>query len=405
MKARTEAGGKGLIALLAVAAGATAANLYYAQPLLDRIARGFHVSPGVASAVVTATQVGYALGLLLVVPLGDIRERRRLIVTSTWAIVVMLLLVAASPGAGWMIGASLLLGIATVVPQLVIPYAAGLSEDPRRRNQTVGIVMSGLLVGILISRTVSGLLGSYFGWRATYLVAAVAMVALAIALRLALPPQPASSRLRYRALIASMKGLLGEEPVLRRHALVGAFGFAAFSVFWTTLAFHLATPPLHYGAEVAGLFGLFGVAGALVAPLVGRFGGQRDPRFVNGLALALIALGFVVFAAWPDSLVGIAAGCVLLDAGVQGSHVSNQTRVFALRLERRNRLNAVYMVAYFIGGAAGSLGGALAWQWGGWSWVCAVGVLCALLAIAALFIVGYRGPSWRTSEGSSSSPS
>jgi predicted MFS family arabinose efflux permease len=396
--------GRGLIALLAIAAGATVANLYYAQPLLETISQELHVGARAVSGVVTATQIGYALGLLFIVPLGDSHERRRLIVASTTAVAAVLLAVSMATGIVSLIAASLLLGAATIVPQLVIPYAVGLSDDPMVRNRTVGIVMSGVLIGVLASRTVSGLVGARYGWRALYLIAAAAMVLLALALRAALPRQAPAQKVGYGELLRSMFSFIGEEPVLRRHALVGACGFAAFSVFWTTLVFELAAPPLHLGAQAAGLFGLFGIAGALAAPLVGRFGGHRDPRLVNGLSLALVAIGFVLFAIWPHSLIALAAGCILLDAGVQGSHVSNQTRVFALRPERRNRLNAVYMVGYFIGGAAGSQLGALAWQRAGWRGVCAAGVALAVLGIGALFTVGYGKRSWPTSAGSTSSP-
>lgn len=381
-----------LVGLLAVAAGATVANLYYSQPLLVEIAADFGVRPAAVSVVPTATQLGYAAGLLLLVPLGDSMERRRLIVVTTLCAVLTLFGVAFAPTLGWLTLASFLLGAVSVVPQLAVPFAAHLAA-PDQRGRIVGIVMSGLLVGILLSRTLSGWIGAYAGWRDVYLLAIGVMLILAVLLQRALPRLPPSRPIAYTALLASLIQLVRSEPVLRRHALVGGCGFAAFSAFWTTLAFHLHHLSPGYGSEVAGMFGLIGVTGALVAPLAGRLADRVAAPLLNGGALLLVLLAFLLMGLTGTTLLGLALGVVLLDAGVQASHLSNQTRIYALHPDLRNRLNAVYMVTYFLGGAAGSALGGYAWQHAGWPVVCALGAGFAVAGILALFGVGRADPA------------
>jgi predicted MFS family arabinose efflux permease len=378
-----------LLWLLAGTAGLTVANLYYSQPLLPMIAAELHVAPRTAGLVSTATQVGYALGMLLLVPLGDGHERRRLIVAMTGAVSAALVAVAAAPGLGALLAASFLLGATTIVPQLVVPFAVAVA-DPPARGRSVGLVMSGLLVGILLSRTVSGVLGAHIGWRATYAGAAGTMLLLAVALRFVLPAQEPPSRARWADLLASLPRLVREEPLLRRHALLGALAFAAFSVFWTTLAFHLALPPLGYGSSVAGLFGVVGVSGAIAAPVAGRLADRHGSRVVNLGAILAVLASFGVLWLGRESLAGLAAGVVLLDFGAQANHISNQTIVLGLSAEQRNRINTVYMVTYFAGGAAGSTAGAWAWSAGGWSAVCAAGAAFSAIAIVAWATVGHR---------------
>ena len=377
-----------LVGLLAIAAGATVANLYYSQPLLVEIASDLGVQPAKVSIVPTATQLGYAAGLLLLVPLGDSLERRRLIVVTTLCAVLMLFGVAFAPTLSWLTLASFLLGAVSVVPQLAVPFAAHLAA-PEQRGRIVGIVMSGLLVGILLSRTLSGWIGAYTGsWRDVYLLAIGVMLMLAVLLQRTLPRLSPSRPIAYTALLASLIHLVRSEPVLRRHALVGGCGFATFSVFWTTLAFHLHHLSPDYGSEVAGMFGLIGVTGALAAPLAGRLADRVSAPLLNGGALLLVLLAFLLMGLTGTTLLGLALGVVLLDAGVQASHLSNQTRIYALHPDLRNRLNAVYMVTYFLGGAAGSALGGYAWQHAGWLAVCALGAAFAVAGMFALFLVG-----------------
>jgi predicted MFS family arabinose efflux permease len=338
------------------------------------------VRPAAASIVSTGTQLGYALGLLLLVPLGDSIERRRLIVTTTSVIVAALLLVATSQNLTWLIISSFLLGAATIVPQIVVPFAAHLAPE-ESRGRIIGTVLSGLLIGVILSRSVSGYLAGYVGWRTTYIAAAVAMAILAVILRIALPAEPPEVEIGYRALLRSLGEITRAQPVLRRHAIIGACGFAAFSILWTSLAFHLARLSPEYGPQTVGAFGLIGVTGALIAPVAGHMTDRLGPRIMNGTGLALMVLAFVLMAISGSSLVALAAGIVLLDAGEQISHITNQTQIFSLDPALRNRLNAVYMVVFFIGGAIGSAVAGLSVQHGGWMAVCGSGAAFALVGL------------------------
>lgn len=378
---------RGLVWLMAAAAGLSVANLYYHQPLLGDIGRTFQASDRALGLIPTVSQVGYALGLLFIVPLGDSLERRRIIVLMSALVSLALVGVAVAPGLPWMVAASGLAGVTTVVPQLLVPFAANLAPEASR-GRVVGTVMSGLLIGILLSRTASGFLGVRFGWRAMFWFAAALMLVLTGVLRLTLPKQPVSAPLPYPALLRSLGGLVREEPVLRLHSLLGALTFGGFSAFWATLALHLQAMPQHYGPQVAGLFGVVGVAGAVAAPLAGRYADVRGDRRINALAIGILLLSFGVLGVVGQGLWGLALGVILLDLGAQANHISNQTRVYALRPEARNRLNTVYMVTYFAGGASGAWLGSLAWSRWGWSGVCAVGGAMALTGLAALGLAG-----------------
>ena len=378
---------RSLLWLLAVTAGATVANIYYCQPLLGAIAATFRVGSETATHVAAATQFGVATGFLLLVPLGDSFERKRLIVGTTALSALTLCVVALAPTIGTLIAASYVMGLICVTPHFVVPYAAA-AVSSERRGRTVGTVMSGLLIGILLSRTLSGSIGAHTGWRAVFLLAAAAMLILTTVLLLALPPQAPARRIPYGELFGSIWTLLFTEPVLRRHALVGAAGMGAFSAFWTTLTFHLANQPAHYGSETAGLFGLVGAAGAVAAAAAGRVADRVGPRALNGAALLLIVLSFWLMGVSGHSLVVLAIGVILMDAGVQASHISNQTRIYALSAEMRNRLNGVYMVIYFLGGATGSALGSRAWESFGWTGVCTIGATLGLAGLVALFALG-----------------
>ena len=371
---------------MAVGCGLAVANLYYAQPLLADMGRYFGTTDRRMGLVAMLSQVGYALGLLLFVPLGDRLERRSFILVMLGAVTVALLGFAVAPTFAWLAAASLAVGVTTITPQLLVPFAAHLA-DPEERGRVVGTVMSGLLVGILAARTVSGLVGEYLGWRAMYGIAAAVMVALALALRGLLPrSQPEDSGMSYLGLLRSIGGLLRDEPVLRQSCLFGAMSFGAFSAFWTTLAFHLAGPPFRYPSGVVGLFGLVGIVGALAAPLAGRFADRRNPRWTIGTGLACVLTSYALYYGFGRTLWGLVAGVVLLDLGAQAAHISNQSRIFAVRPEARSRMNTAYMVAGFVGGAAGSYGGAWGWDRAGWGGVCLVGLgmtAAGLLAFAA----------------------
>ncbi len=377
--------GKLPIGLLAFTAGAVVANLYYNQPLLPQIGRSFGVTDGSVGLVATASQVGYAAGLLFFVPLGDVFERRKLIVVLLWAVAASLAAASASPGLGWMELASFAIGATTIVPQLVIPFAAGL-VDPSVRGRTVGRVMGGLLIGILGARVIAGAVGAVAGWRAMFALAAVLMVVLALLLARLLPSEPPRTPVPYRRLMTSLVTVAKTQPIVRDAGIIGALNFFAFSAFWTTLAFRLELPPLHYGSAVAGAFGLVGIVGAMAAPLVGRLADKRTPRSTVGFGLLIVMTSFLLFTAFGATLAGLVIGVILLDAGMQAVGVSNQTRIYRLPAEHHNRLNTVYMVTYFAGGSLGSAAGVWAWDRWRWAGVCAISLTSLALAAIAYWV-------------------
>ena len=365
---------------MAVASGVAVANLYYIQPLLAEIGRSFAVSVPAMGFAAMVAQLGFATGVLFFVPIGDISDRRRLILVMLAGASVSLAAVAVARSYAWIAVSLFCVGGFSVSPQMFVPFAAHLAA-PERRGRAVGVVMSGLVIGILASRTASGYLGSLAGWRTVYWMASGLTLALTAVMAVTLPRSLGASPLTYGRLIASLWPLTRREPVLREAALAGAMLFAAFSALWSMLAFRLETPPLRYGSDVAGLFGLVGIAGAWAAPMAGRLADRFNPRVNVQIALLTTLVSWVIFALFGHTLVGLAIGVVLLDAGVQAGHVTNLSRVHNLSPLERNRLTTVYMVAFFLGGAAGSALGAYAWQHWRWAGVCAVGFLMPLAAL------------------------
>ena len=373
----------GLVWLLALACGLVVANIYYNQPLLAAIGSDFHVSDSRASLIATATQAGYTLGMLLLVPLGDKLERKRFILWLLGGAAVCLAGAALAPSFGVLAVASVLIGLCSAVPQLLLPMAAALAPEADR-GRIVGRIMSGLLLGILLSRTVSGFVAAHLGgWRVVFGGAAGLMLALAALLAWQLPRNYPTFRGTYAELMRSLGSLVRELPVLRRSALVGAGIFASFSVFWTTLVFYLESPAYHAGSDVAGLFGLVGAAGALAASLAGKAADTRGPRFAITVGVVLALGAYLVLGLAGGWLWGLILGVLLLDVGVQAAHISNQTLVFSLRPEARSRLNTVYMTGYFTGGSLGSVLGGWAWMHYGWPGVCVAGGACVAAALGA----------------------
>ena len=364
---------------LAIAACLTVGNIYFLQPLLPGVARSFGATPRDVGLIPMLTQVGYGLGMLVFVPLGDIVERRGLMLVLLGAVSVALLGCAAAPSLPLLAGTSFLVGFTTVVPHVAVPLAAHLAP-PAERGRVLGFMMGGVLVGILIARTASGFLGAYLGWRAVYVVAAGLMVLLAVALSALLPESRPISSMRYGPLLRSTLALPFQEPTLREAAVLGALGFGAFSAFWSTLAFFLEEPPYRMGSQAAGLFGLLGAAGALAAPAVGRLADRVSPRANSGAALALALASFGLFALGGRTFAVLLLGVLLMDVGVQANHVSNLARVHALRPDARSRMNTVYMVTYFGGGALGTALGT--WAWTAWGWLGVCGVAACMLAAA-----------------------
>ena len=360
------------VLLLAAACGISVAALYYPQPILSTIARQLHTSSGTAGLVVTASQIGYALGLAFVVPAGDIVDRRRMVPLVLTATAAVMAASAASPNPGVLIALALLAGLGSVVAQVLVPLAASRASD-ERRGRVVGTVMTGLLLGILLARTVAGFVAGASSWRVVYVMGAALLVVLAVVLARALPPERERPELAYRGLLASTLRIFAAEPLLRRRALFGGLGFAAFSVFWTTSAFLLAGPPYHYGDTVIGLFGLVGAGGALCAQAAGRLADRELHRHATLAFAGLTAVSFLPTFVGRHSLVWLVVGIVALDMGVQGLQVTNQSLIYRLAPEARSRVNSAYMVCYFAGGAAGSAVAAALYGIGGWAAVCVLG--------------------------------
>src|SRR3984885_10722820 len=361
-----------LVLLMAVATGAVVANLYYAQPLLNEVSRSLHVGSAAASTVVTATQVGYAAGLLLIVPLGDLRPRRSLVVLLFALSAVALVACAIAPNLWLFEAGSVAAGCASVAGQVMVPFAAGLAPE-ERRGRVVARIMTGLLLGILLARTVSGVVAQAFGWRAIYWLSAALMVVFAVVLWRALPSESARPHRSYRELVGSSLRLLVDEPVLRRRAWHGACAFAGFSVLWTTLAFLLSGSPYHYSNLVIGLFGLVGAGGILAANLAGKLADSSRRTLTTVIAGILLAGSFALLWAGRTSLAFLIIGIVVLDMGTQGMQITNQAVIYALRPDARSRINSAYMVCYFLGGAAGSLSAGALYGAHGWAGVCLLG--------------------------------
>jgi predicted MFS family arabinose efflux permease len=367
--------------LMAFSVGAIVANIYYVQPLLAAMARTFSVGVSMIGLVAMLTQVGTAIGMLIFVPLGDSRDRRALLTALLLGAAVALCGVATAQNLIWIAIASFAVGLCGAAVHIIVPFAAQLAPE-NSRGQVLGTVFSGLLLGILLARTFSGVVASFFGWRSVYVIAAVGMLALMLLLRARLPKVAPQNSLRWPALMRSLVDLVRDHPALRESAFLGAALLCVFSAFWTTLVFLLQTPPYHYGSSAAGLFGLVGAAGALCAPLVGRFADRKGPRFTILLALLTTLASFLLLGAFGKIMAGLIVGVVLLDVGVQSGHVANQTRIYALDANARSRLNTVYMFCYFTGGSLGSWLGAICWEYKGWSAVCALGIAVIVIALA-----------------------
>jgi len=361
-----------LLLFMAIAAGVSVANLYYAQPLLHTLATDFQVSEGAAGIIVTMTQLGYALGLVLLVPLGDLFERRRLITRISFAAAVALVAAALSPRLFWFDVACLFVGVTAVVAQVLVPFAAHLARDADR-GRVVGRVMSGLLMGILLARVASGLVSDVLGWRGVYWIAAGMMLLQSIVLGRVLPVELPQSRQSYAALLLSILHLMRDEPVLRRRIVYGMAVFASFSVLWTGLPFLLAPAPYSYSDTVIGLFGLLGVAGVMMASIAGHLHDLGHSKVATGGSLLLVILGFALMGLWPYHVAAIIVGIVLLDLGVQGTQILNQSAIYTLRPEARSRLTTAYMTCFFIGGALGSATAAASYAHLGWSGVALAG--------------------------------
>jgi predicted MFS family arabinose efflux permease len=375
------------LAFLGLACAVGVSTMYYNQPLLLEMGTTYGTAPGRTGFVAVATQVGYALGLLAFVPLGDVLERRSLMMKMYAAVSIALLLVAAAPTLNLLIAGSVLIGMFASVTHVALPIAPDLVSH-EKRGRAIGTVMTGLLLGILLARTFSGWVSGIHGWRWVFVVAAIMNAAFVPLTRRVMPRLPPKQKLHYSDAMKSLWTLFRTQPLLRESSLIGALVFASFSCFWTTLAFLLNS---HYGlgAGVAGTFGVVGAAGAMVAPLAGRLADKHGSRWVISLGMSLLAASYLLLwgeeAAHRSTIFHIAAlivGVVVLDMGAQMTQVANQTRIFGLVPSARSRLNTVYMTVYFTGAAAGSALATIAWVHWRWNGVCVL-ALC-LVSFAAL---------------------
>ena len=387
---------RALTFLFAVAGGAAVGNLYWSQPLLNFIASDFGAPQATSGWLVTATQVGYAAGVLLIVPLGDVVNRRRLVPAMMLCAAAALVLCAVPPTMGLLLAAITLLGLTTVGGQLLFPLAGDRADDARR-CAVFGTVASGILTGILVSRTISGLVADTFGWRAIYLLAAVVDVALAVVLYRALPTLAANTRMSYPALFASIGSIIRRERVVRWILVLSAISFALFTMFWTALTFLLSGAPFNYSVSVIGLISLVGLLGAVAAQRVGGLHDRGWSLPASGISWAVVILAFLIAALGRSSVGLIIAAILLVTASIQAVNILNQTRLFEVSPEARSRLNTAFITNNFIGGAVGSTIATLLWSSGGWTAVSLTGAVLAGVALI-LWAIGRRGPLVATNK-------
>jgi predicted MFS family arabinose efflux permease len=383
-----------LVALMATACALSVANVYYAQPLLDEMARDFGVSSGATGIVITFCQIGYALGLFLLVPLGDLVDRRRLAVIQTVASAAALAVVGVAPNAIVFLVAMFMVGMLAVVIQVLVALAAALAE-PSEAGRSVGIVTSGVVVGILMARTIAGALADLGGWRAVYLSSSVGMLLVASLLSWGLPRDKKQSPTGYVALLRSTLTLLFQEPILRERAVFSLLIFAILNVLWAPLALSLTAPPFALSHSAVGLFGLVGVAGALGARGAGEWADRGHGHRTTGIALALLFCAWLPIFLMHVSLWFLILGVLVLDFAIQAVHVTNQTLIFNARPDARSRLVAVYMMFYSAGSAGGALAATNMFAWAGWTGVCSLGAGLSLIALI-LWLMSHRTGAFRS---------
>ncbi|MFR1942536.1 MAG: MFS transporter [Enterococcus durans] len=379
---------RSLILLLSITCGVVVANMYYIQPIGTKVATSLSVSTSAVGILTMLTQLGYALGLLFLVPLGDVVDRPKLIIRMAALSAISLLAAFFAPSFTLFACASFLIGLLSIVPQIIIPYGAVLA-GPKARGKVMGTLLSGLLVGIFLSRTVSGIVASLFSWRMIYLFALVLVAVLTGLLYWKMPRTTVATTktVSYVDSLKSLPHLVRTQRLLREAAISGFFMFGTFSIFWSTLIFYISSPAYHWGTFEAGILAIFGLSGAVAAPIVGRLADSYSERKIVGMGLAMQTISFIALFIAGDYLVVLLLAIILLDVGNQFGQVANQTRVQGLGEAASNRNNTIFMFMYFIGGSAGSLLGTTMWQQYGWTGVTLAGIVFQLCAFFFQYVV------------------
>ena len=379
------------ILIFATTCGFTVASAYYLQPLFPVVGKDLHAAATQVSWVSTVLQLGYAMGLFLIVPLGDYFDRRKLIPALMVLLAIGLFGVSIAPNLSTLLFFGALVGLTAVVAQVIIGLVATVA-NPGQRGAAIGNAMTGLLLGLLLARTVSGLVAQYFNWRYVFVGAGIAVLALAVVVAKQVPEISRTYRGSYPQLLRSLGQTFAQERTVRRAALIGALNFACFSIFWNTSSLHLSSPPFSLDSATIGLFGLVGVAGAIAARLAGRLADSGRQVITSTIMNALVGLAFVIFLVFPQSLLATVVGVVVLDFGVQGSHISNQSVIYSVRLDARSRITSIYMTSYFVGGALGSFSSTLEYRWGGYPLVVGGGLAIAIFAILFRILSREKSP-------------
>lgn len=370
---------------LAIVAGISVANLYYNQPLLNVMRNELGVSEFKSNLIAMITQVGYALGLLFIVPLGDLFQRKKIILINFVLLIFSLIAIAVAPNIYIIWVASLITGICSMIPQIFVPIASQFSR-PENKGRNVGIVISGLLTGILASRVVSGFVGEMLGWREMYFIAAGLMLVCAIVVLKVLPDIRPTFQGKYAELMKSLFQLIKDYPALRIYSVRAALAFGSFLAMWSCLAFKMGQAPFFASSDVIGILGLCGIAGALTASFVGKYVKIVGIRNFNFIGCGLILLSWASLYCWGNSYVGIIAGVILIDIGMQCIQLSNQTSIFEICPSASNRVNTIFMTTYFIGGSLGTFLAGSCWQAWQWAGVAGIGVTLTIVSLAITVI-------------------
>lgn len=369
-----------LLWTLSVIAALSVANLYYNQPLLNQISKDLAVSEFTANLIPMTTQLGYAMGLLFIIPLGDLYERRTIITVNFLLLAFSMCAIAISPDIHYVLAASVITGICSVMPQIFIPIASQFSH-PDHKARNVGILVSGLLTGILGSRVISGIVGEYWGWRTMYYIASALMICCLFIVRKTLPEMPSNFKGTYKGLMSSLLTLFASLPAIRIVSIRAALCFGSFLTLWACLAFKLSGAPFYAGNNIIGLLGLCGIAGALTASFVGSYVRKCGVRNLNYIGDALMILAWIIMLVLQDYYIGFIIGIIIIDIGMQCVQISNQTCALSLAPQAANRANTIFMTTYFIGGSIGTFLAGSSWHLMNWNGVVFTGiglVICSL---------------------------